>query len=666
MTRGTGSRSVGATLVALLIAGAASATTWLVPGDGSNVCTIGSPNCDTIQQAVTAAAANDTIQIAAGTFSGAGNFGVVLDKTLTVVGAGRANTTVQPDAGAFGFSIRADDVVVSDLAIAGGASGITCQNAPADNALITRVDFSNSTSRGIDVSTAGVGEALSNASVVDCTFTSVNIGIRLSSNSQVNGLAISETTFSGNNYGVYGANDGNSSTLVGLAVSDCTFTNQTQYAIYAEEMRQSTIEGSTFTNNRVAIQLLKLYAAALPAGDITIDDNQFSGHTFTTINLEVPNSGLDNPIAVTNNTITLDVGTLAFNAAGIFVGLGHAFTHAGVTISGNTISLAGTFGSATAAFGVRLRRNGPVTLTDNTLDGGDVGGSGTTPATSGLYIESNSSAGAMPASATITASCNQIGGFRNGVSVFDSAGGAYGGLAAGATVTLSGNDIAGNADVGVINGAGSQSVDAQSNWWGCAAGPGNLGCDGVSGPVDASNPSTVAAPCDNQCSPAPQSCRAASKSILLLKDKADPAGDKLVWKWLKGEPTSQMEFADPTTTANYTLCIYAGSTAALVGDALIPADATKWSTISTKGYKYKDPAGSADSITKVILKGSTENKSKVLVKGKGAGLPDLTLPIEAPVTVQLRNVATGICWGADYSMAQLLKNQEGLLKGKAQ
>jgi hypothetical protein len=64
------------------------------------------------------------------------------------------------------------------------------------------------------------------------------------------------------------------------------------------------------------------------------------------------------------------------------------------------------------------------------------------------------------------------------------------------------------------------------------------------------------------------------------------------------------------------------------------------------------------------MKGSDQNKSKVQMKGKGAGLPDLPLPIAAPVTVQLVNGDNGICWGARYSGSELLKNETGRLKAK--
>jgi hypothetical protein len=83
--------------------------------------------------------------------------------------------------------------------------------------------------------------------------------------------------------------------------------------------------------------------------------------------------------------------------------------------------------------------------------------------------------------------------------------------------------------------------------------------------------------------------------------------DKLLWKWTKGQPTSQTDLSDPTATADYTLCLYDAN--GIVTSATVPADATKWSPISDKGYKYKDPGAAEDGITNVLLKGSTEERS---------------------------------------------------------
>ena len=159
-------------------------------------------------------------------------------------------------------------------------------------------------------------------------------------------------------------------------------------------------------------------------------------------------------------------------------------------------------------------------------------------------------------------------------------------------------------------------------------------------------------------------CRAAQKSILVIKDKTDDSKDKLVWKWIKGANTSQAEFADPITTANYALCFYSGPSASLIDSADV-GPGSDWTPISTKGYKYKDATGAQSGVKKIVLKGSTTNKSKALVKGKGTGLPDFTLPIppgDLPLIVQLRNNQTGVCWEGVF--ATPLKNVAGLFKDK--
>ncbi|MEO8603762.1 MAG: hypothetical protein ABI629_14405, partial [bacterium] len=700
---------------------------------------------------------------------------------------------------------------------------------------------------------------------------------------------ITNSSFTGNKYGIYQANDGNNSRLINFALSDSSFTGNSLYAIYAEEMRDAVIEDTVFTNNAVGIGLLKFYNGALPASNITIQNNTFTQTAGTALDLEVYASGLENPINVIGNTISLDVTALTSNASAIFVMLTDTFTHAAVNLTDNHITLSGTFGSATAAYAVRLRRNGPVVLTGNTFDGGNVGGGGNAPATSGLYIEAADASGAMPATAVITATCNRITGFRNGVSVFSSAAGTYGGLVAGAAVTLNDDDIVGNSSAGVVNGAVSETVDAQSNWWGCAAGPGNPGCDTVSGAVNAGSPSPAPAPCapcssaaqcddgnpctvdactgscantagnsgapcratagvcdvaeqcdginpacpadakstavcrasapacdvaescdgvaddcpvdavapsstvcraatgscdvaescdgvssgcpadavapsstvcraaagvcdlaescdgltlvcpsdakstavcrvsaggcdvddscdgvgdfcpadtlqpdgtscsdgafcngaeacasgvcqsgsapcavlcnegtdtcESGCPATPQTCRTAERSLLVVKDNADNSKDKLTWKWIKGQSTTQLEFGDPTDDSDYALCIYAGAVPALVGQALIPASPATWSLIGSKGYKFKDTTGTPNGIVKATLKGNTLNKAKVIVKGKGGNLPDLTLPVTGVVTVQLVNGSTGLCFGADYQPPQQI-NEVGRLKAK--
>src|SRR6185369_14478737 len=139
---------------------------------------------------------------------------------------------------------------------------------------------------------------------------------------------------------------------------------------------------------------------------------------------------------------------------------------------------------------------------------------------------------------------------------------------------------------------------------------------------------------------------------------------KLVWKWLKGAATTTAEFADPTSTAEYALCIYAGVSDTLVAQMHIPASSTKWKPLGTKGFKYLDPSSSADGAQKIVLKGGVAGKSKVIVKGRGTALPDpLDMgPLGTPVTAQLLNYQSGVCWEANYTTAK--KDTSAIFKAK--
>lgn len=165
------------------------------------------------------------------------------------------------------------------------------------------------------------------------------------------------------------------------------------------------------------------------------------------------------------------------------------------------------------------------------------------------------------------------------------------------------------------------------------------------------------------CAAAPTlGCRTAGKSVLVISNNATDAKDKLVWKWIKGQNTTQADFGDEVMgTANIALCVY--DNGALAGSALV-APGAGWSTISTKGWKFLDKSGAQDGVQKIILKASTSGKSKALVKGKGAGLPDMATPFTGPVTVQLVNSETGLCWTSAFS-APFSKNVATKFKDKA-
>jgi cysteine-rich repeat protein len=161
-------------------------------------------------------------------------------------------------------------------------------------------------------------------------------------------------------------------------------------------------------------------------------------------------------------------------------------------------------------------------------------------------------------------------------------------------------------------------------------------------------------------------CRDALKSLLLIKNsQTDDNKDKLIFKWIKGAATTVEEFGLPTGTTSYALCLYAGTAA--IASATVPPSATLWAPAGTTGFKYKDPARAQDGIQKIILKAGAAGKSKALVKGKGANLPQPPAgPLALPVTAQLVNDANAVCFEGVFDTADVIKNETEQFKAKAQ
>jgi len=159
--------------------------------------------------------------------------------------------------------------------------------------------------------------------------------------------------------------------------------------------------------------------------------------------------------------------------------------------------------------------------------------------------------------------------------------------------------------------------------------------------------------CVNAAVPA-TGCRVAGKSLLLLKNKADDVRDALTWKWLQGAATSQLDLGVPTSKTDYTLCLYAGTSAASLA---IPAGAN-WQRAGS-GYRFMDPTGAPDGVRAALLANGAAGKARVLVAGRGGNLPDaLAPPFPMPVTAQLVNDTNGVCFEAVYSSAVTNKRKQ--------
>jgi hypothetical protein len=194
-----------------------------------------------------------------------------------------------------------------------------------------------------------------------------------------------------------------------------------------------------------------VYLANATGSDIEVANNTFrntdrntAGSSAAAINIYGLTTPMSN-IRILNNSSTNDSGFLALEMV------------TDVTVTGNTAT-----NEAKAA--VTIDRDVTnVTIANNTFRNSAVG----------LRFRGATPVGGSPIT-NVTSTNNTITGMSvAGVQIFADA--------IGSGNSFTGNTITGNA-VGFINNS-SIAVDANDNYWGCAAGPGHAGCDSVSGNV---------------------------------------------------------------------------------------------------------------------------------------------------------------------------------------
>lgn len=189
-------------------------------------------------------------------------------------------------------------------------------------------------------------------------------------------------------------------------------------------------------------------------------------------------------------------------------------------------------------------------------------------------------------------------------------------------------------------------------------------CDVVAGCVstptacDDGDPCTTDS-CSGGCVFAPavrDDCRTALSSSLQLRTRVD--GSAMTWRWTRGAATDLAELADPRSDATYGLCVFGGAQQQTLAAVTLPPNATRWRA-SRRGFTYRDGAHTSAVERLQVLAGAA-NRAKVVLKAEGAVLASLTPQVDLPLTVQLTNSRSNVCWRADYDASAVRRTGRSL------
>ena len=161
----------------------------------------------------------------------------------------------------------------------------------------------------------------------------------------------------------------------------------------------------------------------------------------------------------------------------------------------------------------------------------------------------------------------------------------------------------------------------------------------------------------------PFDCRAPTETdAAALRLETRAAHKSLAWDWSSGAATTKADFGDPRATTSYALCVYGGSYSdevllrgAAPAGAVCSRTAGCWRA-TPRGFVYHSRSGGPDGLSSVSLRAGAAGRAEVVVKGRGARLDAPTLPLTAPVTVQLRKTdGSPPCWSA--TLDRVLRNR---------
>ena len=177
------------------------------------------------------------------------------------------------------------------------------------------------------------------------------------------------------------------------------------------------------------------------------------------------------------------------------------------------------------------------------------------------------------------------------------------------------------------------------------------------------------APAGVLCPREPLVCKSAGVTTLNIRNRAADRADKMKFTWTRGDATTASDIGNPSVDTNYAVCVWdhVGGAPTLVMEMLAAAGGNCvghqcWRPVGNGGFRYKDPGLVPHGLQQLSVTAGTLGQPKVLVKARGALMPDPPMPFQhAPlITVQVIN-DLGSCWGADYVNAPRVNTAEKLI-----
>jgi parallel beta-helix repeat protein len=445
---------------------------------------------DRIQEAIDAASAGDTVNVLGGTYDEQ----VVIDKSLTLVGAGKGQTFVKA-AGSPVITVSADNVTIQDLEVTDDpylVEGIRLVSGASTGLTVDRVAFTElGAGTGANAYGIYIANSFANLSVTDCDFAAVahdtnyrTIGIFAPNNLQLDAFEVTDSTFEKIWTGIYLR-----SAIDGLDVMGSTFgpVQSSDFAAcvsgiyigdgsdYNFDVENVVVSGNTFIEYGRGVYVWN-YANNGTVSNFEIYGNNFTNSVWSSGVRFIAGLGEDEGVSfdgisvhdnlfTQNSTVGTHVALMDFRAY-------CELAYCDIDVIDNEVTLSG--GPYTDPWSgiVFLAYDGPFTNTlvdGNVLNGGNCGGAGTPPST-GILVKHESSTYWPSGLLEMDITHNEITGFDHGVGIYDNVAAEYGGLPTGSDVDINYNKIHGNGLYGVING-NSELVDATYNWWGFASGP---------------------------------------------------------------------------------------------------------------------------------------------------------------------------------------------------